>query len=109
MNLTFVEMLDIQKNFKQAAINVEQMSITGTRQTIDDVWYLIVDDKEITKIHDDIKNHLNINYRVPEVRSNTNLGEQVVNNIAAFSLNKQQQKHKNIYIESSVRQYFLSL
>ncbi|MEM5011299.1 LytR family transcriptional regulator [Niallia taxi] len=59
-NLTFDEMLDIQKNYKQAAGNVEQMTITGTGQTIDDVWYLIVNDEEKTKIQKVLKDHLSI-------------------------------------------------
>ena len=60
-NLTFNEMVDIQKNYKQAAGNIEQLTINGTGQTIDGVWYLIVDDAEKTTIQTELKDHLKVN------------------------------------------------
>jgi len=60
-NLTFNEMVDIQKNYKQAAGNIEQLTINGTGQTIDGVWYLIVDDTEKTTIQTELKDHLKVN------------------------------------------------
>ncbi|MCE4049444.1 MULTISPECIES: LytR family transcriptional regulator [Bacillaceae] len=60
-NLTFDEMVDIQKNYKQAAGNIEQLTINGTGQTIDGVWYLIVDDAEKTNIQTELKDHLKVN------------------------------------------------
>lgn len=59
-NLTFDEMVDLQKNYKQAAGNVEQMTINGTGQTIDKIWYLIVDGAEQEKAQTELKDHLNI-------------------------------------------------
>ncbi len=60
-NLTFDEMVNIQKNYKQAAGNIEQLTINGTGQTIDGVWYLIVDDAEKTTIQTELKDHLKVN------------------------------------------------
>ncbi|HWJ80156.1 MAG TPA: LytR family transcriptional regulator [Niallia sp.] len=57
-NITFDEMVDIQANYKSAANNIEQMTINGTGQTIDKVWYLIVDDTEKQKIQNELKAHL---------------------------------------------------
>lgn len=57
-NLTFDEMVNIQKNYKQAAGNIEQFTINGTGQKIDGIWYLLVDDAEKTKIQTALKDHL---------------------------------------------------
>ncbi|NMO79274.1 polyisoprenyl-teichoic acid--peptidoglycan teichoic acid transferase TagU [Niallia alba] len=59
-DITFDEMVDIQANYKSAANNIEQLTITGTGQTINKVWYLIVDASEKTKIQNTLKEHLNI-------------------------------------------------
>lgn len=59
-NLTFDEMVDIQANYKSAAGNIEQSTITGTGQTIDGIWYLIVDDEEKTKVQSELKEHLEV-------------------------------------------------
>jgi len=60
-NLTFDEMVDIQKNYKDAAGSIDQMTITGTGQTINKIWYLIVSDAEKTKIQNELKEHLAVN------------------------------------------------
>lgn len=59
-NLTFDEMVDIQANYKSAAGSIEQSTITGTGQTIDGIWYLIVDDEEKTKVQNELKEHLEV-------------------------------------------------
>lgn len=59
-NLTFDEMVNIQKNYKQAAGNIEQFTINGTGQKIDGIWYLLVDDAEKTKIQTALKDHLSV-------------------------------------------------
>jgi len=41
-NLTFAEMKDIQKNYRDAAGNIEQMTISGNGDAINKIWYLIV-------------------------------------------------------------------
>ncbi|MDQ0269137.1 LCP family protein required for cell wall assembly [Cytobacillus purgationiresistens] len=59
-NLTFNEMKDIQQNYKQASSHVEQISIAGSGQTIDGIWYLIVDEQERTRIQDTLQGHLSL-------------------------------------------------
>lgn len=59
-NLIFDEMVNIQKNYKQAAGNIEQFTINGTGQKIDGIWYLLVDDAEKTKIQTALKDHLSV-------------------------------------------------
>jgi len=59
-NITFNEMVDVQKNYKSAAGNIEQFSIEGTGQTINKVWYLVVSDAERTKIQNTLKEHLGL-------------------------------------------------
>ncbi|WP_312097377.1 LytR family transcriptional regulator [Niallia sp.] len=59
-NITFDEMVDIQKNYKNAAGNIEQFSIEGTGQTINKVWYLVVSDAEKAEIQKKLKDHLDL-------------------------------------------------
>jgi len=60
-NLTFDEMLDIQKNYKKAADSVEQLQMTGQTEKIDGIYYVIVLDTEIQKVQTELKTHLEIN------------------------------------------------
>lgn len=60
-NLTFDEMLDIQKNYKGAAGSVEQLQMTGQSEKIGGVYYINVPDKEIQTVQTELKNHLEIN------------------------------------------------
>ena len=59
-NITFDEMIDIQSKYKAAASNIEQLTINGSGQTINKVWYLVVDDSEKTKIQNELKEHLDV-------------------------------------------------
>jgi polyisoprenyl-teichoic acid--peptidoglycan teichoic acid transferase len=59
-NVTFSEMVDIQKHYKSAGKNIEQMSIDGTGKRIDDIWYLLVSDKEQQRIQAEMKDHLSV-------------------------------------------------
>ncbi|MBG9452155.1 trascriptional regulator [Cytobacillus firmus] len=60
-NLTFDEMKDIQKNYKEAAGTMQQMTIKGNGQTINKVWYLVVPDEEKTRVQEELKAHLELN------------------------------------------------
>lgn len=60
-NITFDEMVDIQANYKSAANDIEQITITGTGQTINKIWYLVVDEEEKTRVQTELKDHLNVN------------------------------------------------
>lgn len=59
-NLSYKEMVDIQKNYRDAAGNIEQMTISGNGQTINNVWYLVVDEAEQLRIQNLLKSHLEL-------------------------------------------------
>lgn len=60
-NLTFDEMMDIQKHYKSAANNMEQLTITGEGKLIKEIYYLLVPDEEKQRIQKELKEHLEIN------------------------------------------------
>ncbi|MCA1026845.1 LytR family transcriptional regulator [Cytobacillus kochii] len=59
-NLSFNEMRDIQKNYKNAVGKIDQLTISGNGQRINDVWYLIVSNEEQLKVQEELKSHLDI-------------------------------------------------
>jgi polyisoprenyl-teichoic acid--peptidoglycan teichoic acid transferase len=59
-NLKFEEMVDIQKHYKAAGKNIEQMTVSGKGTKIDGVYYLIVSDEEKQRIQKDLKAHLEL-------------------------------------------------
>ncbi|MCS0654769.1 LytR family transcriptional regulator [Cytobacillus firmus] len=59
-NMTFAEMKDIQKNYRDAAGNIEQMTISGNGQTISNIWYLIVSSDEQQRVQNELKAHLEL-------------------------------------------------
>nr|WP_315364592.1 LytR family transcriptional regulator [Cytobacillus firmus] len=59
-NMTFAEMKDIQKNYRDAAGNIEQMTISGNGQTINNIWYLIVSSDEQQRVQNELKAHLEL-------------------------------------------------
>ncbi|WP_066055764.1 polyisoprenyl-teichoic acid--peptidoglycan teichoic acid transferase TagU [Robertmurraya korlensis] len=59
-SMTFDEMVEIQKNYKDAAKNIEQIQLTGTGSTIDGIYYLVVPQEEKVKVQDLLKSHLEI-------------------------------------------------
>ncbi|MGD6855666.1 LytR family transcriptional regulator [Bacillus infantis] len=59
-NLAFGEMVDIQKHYKDAARDIEQISIEGSGERINNIWYLIVSDEEKSRIQSEMKNHLSL-------------------------------------------------
>ncbi|MCU9613003.1 LytR family transcriptional regulator [Caldibacillus lycopersici] len=59
-NLTFSEMIDIQKNYKQAAKDMEQHQINGHGSTINGIYYYIVPDEEKAKLQQLLKEQLEI-------------------------------------------------
>jgi polyisoprenyl-teichoic acid--peptidoglycan teichoic acid transferase len=60
-NLTFEQMLDIQKNYKEAAGNLEQRSISGSGTKIDGVYYYVISKEELGSLTSELKQHLEIN------------------------------------------------
>jgi polyisoprenyl-teichoic acid--peptidoglycan teichoic acid transferase len=57
-NMTFEEMKDIQKNYKDARRNIESTEIQGTNEKIDGVWYYLVQDEEKERISNLLKKYL---------------------------------------------------
>jgi polyisoprenyl-teichoic acid--peptidoglycan teichoic acid transferase len=60
-NLTFDEMVDIQKNYKQASQNVEQMEIKEQGTKINGIYYGIVSAEEKQRIQNELKAQLELN------------------------------------------------
>jgi polyisoprenyl-teichoic acid--peptidoglycan teichoic acid transferase len=60
-NLTFEEMVSIQKNYKAASKDMEQISLDGgSGETIGGVWYYVVPDAEVQKIQGILKEHMEL-------------------------------------------------
>ncbi|OAT80999.1 trascriptional regulator [Bacillus sp. MKU004] len=60
-NLTFDEMVDIQKNYKAASNDIQQIKIEkGSGTKIDGIYYYVIPEEEIESIQADLRNHLEI-------------------------------------------------
>ncbi|TDK62180.1 LytR family transcriptional regulator [Bacillus salipaludis] len=59
-NLTFDQIKDIQKNYRAAANNVQQMSIKGNGSMINHIYYYIVPDAEKQRIQNELKAQLEL-------------------------------------------------
>jgi len=60
-NMTFDEMVEIQKNYRDAAAKVDQLYIEkGTGETINKIWYYMMNDAELKSIQDELKAHLEL-------------------------------------------------
>jgi polyisoprenyl-teichoic acid--peptidoglycan teichoic acid transferase len=57
-NLTFDEMMDIQKNYRSARRNIEQYEIKGNGGLIGGIYYLSVPEEEQNKVTDMLKENL---------------------------------------------------
>lgn len=57
-NMSFDEMMDIQKNYKDARHNINQLQLSGKGQRINGIYYQIVSDEEKQPIIDELKQHL---------------------------------------------------
>jgi polyisoprenyl-teichoic acid--peptidoglycan teichoic acid transferase len=60
-NLTFDEMVDIQKNYKDASNNIEHITIAGQGTKIGGVYYLAIPAEEKTRVQDVMKTQLELN------------------------------------------------
>ncbi|MFE3976136.1 MULTISPECIES: LytR family transcriptional regulator [unclassified Peribacillus] len=59
-NLTFDDMMDIQKNYRDASKSITQSSINGKGTKIDGIYYYIVSDEEKEKVQSELKEQLSI-------------------------------------------------
>lgn len=58
-NMSFDEMKDVQKNYRDAAGSVDQMIIQkGRGETIDGIWYYMMNEAELAEIQETLKSHL---------------------------------------------------
>ena len=60
-NMTFDEMVDVQRNYQDAVMNVDQMIVEdGYGETINGIWYYMMDDAELAEIQSTLKEHLEL-------------------------------------------------
>ncbi|MHA6258827.1 LCP family glycopolymer transferase [Sporosarcina sp. CAU 1771] len=58
-NMTFEEMVEVQKNYKDAAKNVEQIYINeGIGEMKSGIWYYIMNETELENVQNELKMHL---------------------------------------------------
>ncbi|KOF09138.1 trascriptional regulator [Planococcus glaciei] len=59
-NMSFDEMMEVQKNYRDAVGTVDQMIVEdGRGETINGIWYYMMNDAELAEIQETLKNHLN--------------------------------------------------
>lgn len=60
-NMTFDEMVDIQKHYRNATKEVDQLIIDkGAGEKINKIWYYMMNDAELTGIQNELKEHLEL-------------------------------------------------
>lgn len=60
-NMTFDEMVDVQRNYQDAVTNVDQLIVEdGYGETINGIWYYMMDDAELDEIQSTLKEHLEL-------------------------------------------------
>ena len=60
-NMTFDEMMEVQSNYRDAIGTVDQMIVEdGYGETINGIWYYMMDDAELAEIQSALKEHLNM-------------------------------------------------
>ncbi|WP_409295888.1 LytR family transcriptional regulator [Peribacillus sp. SCS-26] len=59
-NLTFDQMMDIQKNYRGVQNNIEQNQVNGSGTKIDKIYYYIVPEEERARLQAHLKEHLEI-------------------------------------------------
>jgi LCP family protein required for cell wall assembly len=60
-NMEFSEMIDIQKNYRSASIDVEQLVFEkGYGETIGGIWYYMMDQEELSAVKAELKGHLGL-------------------------------------------------
>lgn len=60
-NMTFDEMVEVQKNYREAAGEIEQLYIhEGEGKWMNNVWYYMMSDEELQTIQQELKGHLGL-------------------------------------------------
>lgn len=57
-NISFSEMVEMQRNYKETGKHINQLSIEGNGQYIGDIWYLLVPEEEQQRVQDEMKQQL---------------------------------------------------
>lgn len=60
-NMTFDDMMNIQKNYRNCRNNISEYEVKGTGQMINNIYYLVVPDKEKAKVTKMLKDNLTEN------------------------------------------------
>ncbi|WP_107924206.1 LCP family glycopolymer transferase [Lysinibacillus parviboronicapiens] len=68
-NLTFDQMIDIQRSHKNGVKNIKQMEITGEGGKIDNLWYYIVSEETRMKLSNELRKQLNLPIEGPADRT----------------------------------------
>jgi len=71
-NLTLNEMIGIQRQYKDAAKTIDKLEIAGTGDTINSIWYYIVEDETRQELSDQLREHLGLEKAPIEVSTNNN-------------------------------------
>lgn len=59
-NISFAEMVDIQKNYKETRKNIEQIQLEGEGKYINSVSYQIISEEEQKRVQNELKEHLDL-------------------------------------------------
>ncbi|AQQ54220.1 LCP family glycopolymer transferase [Planococcus lenghuensis] len=60
-NMTFNEMVEVQQNYRGAVQEIDQLSFDqGQGQTIDGVWYYMMNERELEEVQSVLKSHLEL-------------------------------------------------
>lgn len=60
-NMTFEEMVDLQKNYRDAVKEIDQIILTdGRGQMMNGIWYYMMDDAELQNVQQQLKTHLEL-------------------------------------------------
>ncbi|WP_079506586.1 polyisoprenyl-teichoic acid--peptidoglycan teichoic acid transferase TagU [Mesobacillus jeotgali] len=59
-NMTFNEIVEIQKNYKDARHNIDQLQVSGKGTRINNIYYQVVSEEEKQRVQKELKNHLKL-------------------------------------------------
>ncbi|WP_088007048.1 LCP family protein [Indiicoccus explosivorum] len=60
-NMSFDEMMEVQKNYRNAVETIDQLSFDqGIGETINGVWYYMMNERELKEVQDVLKGHLEL-------------------------------------------------
>lgn len=61
-NMAYSEMVDVQSNYRSAAGQIDQLYFEqGTSETINGIWYYIMNEQELASVKSELKTHLELN------------------------------------------------